>query len=58
VGDRDFIADAARVWKDRLDDYHVPNEWHVLPGAHTEKYWSGNVGVYLKWYADQWNKSN
>jgi enterochelin esterase-like enzyme len=56
VGDRDFIADAARVWRDRLDDYDVPNEWHVLPGSHTEKYWSGNVGVYLKWYADQWKK--
>jgi enterochelin esterase-like enzyme len=56
VGDRDFIADAARVWKDRLDDYEVPNEWHVLPGSHTEKYWSRNVGVYLKWYADQWIK--
>lgn len=53
VGDRDFIADAARVWKDRLDDYHVLNECHVLPGSHTEKYWSRNAGVYLKWYADQ-----
>jgi enterochelin esterase-like enzyme len=58
VGDRDFIADAARVWKDRLDDYDVPNEWIVLPGSHTEKYWSGNVGIYLKWYADQMDHSN
>jgi enterochelin esterase-like enzyme len=52
VGDSDFIADAARVWKDRLDDYNVPNEWHVLDGYHNEKYWSRNVDVYLKWYAD------
>jgi enterochelin esterase-like enzyme len=56
VGDRDFIADAARVWKDRLDDYQMPNEWHIFPGSHTEKYWSGNVSVYLQWYARQWKK--
>jgi hypothetical protein len=56
VGDSDFIADAARVWKDRLDDYQVPNEWHVLHGFHNENYWSENVGVYLKWYADKINR--
>jgi enterochelin esterase-like enzyme len=54
VGNRDFITDAARVWKDRLDDYHIPNEWHVLTGSHTEKYWSANVGTYLRWYAARW----
>ncbi len=54
VGNRDFIADAARVWKDRLDDYHVPNEWYVLPGSHTENYWSENVATYLRWYAAGW----
>jgi enterochelin esterase-like enzyme len=54
VGDRDFIADDARVWKDRLDDYEVPNEWHVFPGSHTEKYWSEKVSVYLEWYAKPW----
>ena len=56
VGNRDFIADAARVWKDRLDDYEVPNEWHVFSGSHNEKYWSGNVSVYLQWYAKPWIK--
>lgn len=54
VGNRDFIADAAQDWKYRLDDYQVPNEWHVLPGSHTEKYWSGNVSTYLRWYAAGW----
>jgi enterochelin esterase-like enzyme len=56
VGDSDFIADAARVWKDRLDDYKVPNEWYVLHGYHNETYWSRNIDIYLKWYAAQWNK--
>lgn len=55
AGTRDFIADAARVWKNRLDDYQVPHEWHLLPGSHTEKYWSGNVTTYLRWYAAGWN---
>ena len=54
VGDRDFIRDPAWVFKDRLDDYKVPNEWFVLPGSHTEKYWSGNVTTYLRWYAAGW----
>jgi enterochelin esterase-like enzyme len=56
VGTRDFMADPARVWKDRLDDYSVPNEWHVFPGSHNEKYWSENVSVYLQWYARLWIK--
>jgi enterochelin esterase-like enzyme len=56
VGNRDFMADPARVWKDRLDDYKVPNEWVVLPGSHNEKYWSENVSVYLHWYAKSWIK--
>lgn len=54
VGNRDFIADAAKVWKNRLDDYQVPHEWHVFPGSHTEKYWSDNVTTYLRWYAAGW----
>ena len=54
AGDRDFIKDDARVWKNRLDDYDVPNEWHVFPGSHTEKYWSENVETYLRWYAGHW----
>jgi len=56
VGDRDFISDAAQVWRDRLDAYKVPNEWHVFPGAHTEKYWSANVATYIRWYASAWKK--
>ena len=54
VGDRDFIKDAARVWKNRLDDYDVPHEWHILPGAHDEIYWSSQVDTYLRWYASHW----
>lgn len=54
VGDRDFISDAAVTWKNRLDDYQVPNDWHVLPGSHTEKRWAAYVSTYLRWYAAGW----
>ena len=54
AGDRDFIKDAARSFKNRLDEYAVPNEWHVFPGSHTEKYWAEHVIDYLKWYASAW----
>jgi enterochelin esterase-like enzyme len=54
VGDRDFIASAAQTWKNRLDDYQVPHEWHVFPGSHTEKYWAANVSTYIRWYSAGW----
>ena len=54
VGTMDFIADAARVFADRLEDYDMPFEWHVFDGAHVESYWGGNLETYLKWYAQNW----
>ncbi len=30
------------------------HDWWLLPGAHTEAYWSGNTVAYLMWYAEGW----
>jgi len=54
VGTKDFIADAAKVFAGRLEDYHIPFEWHVFDGAHVESYWSAHVKDYLRWYAQGW----
>ncbi len=56
AGDRDFMHDPARVFADRLDDFDMPYEWHVYPGAHTETYWSQHIADYLSWYAIGWKK--
>ena len=54
AGDRDFMHDPAHVFADRLDDYDMPYEWHVFPGAHNESYWSEHVEDYLRWYVQGW----
>lgn len=54
VGDRDFMHDPARVFANRLEDYGMPYEWHVYPGAHNESYWESHVAEYLRWYAAGW----
>jgi enterochelin esterase-like enzyme len=54
VGTKDFIADAAKVFAGRLEDYGLPFEWHVFDGAHVESYWSEHVKDYLRWYAQGW----
>ena len=51
IGTLDPDLDAARVFMNRLEEYAVPLEWHVLPGGHTEAYWAGNMQTYLRWYA-------
>ena len=55
VGTMDFIADAAKVFAGRLEDYDMPFEWHVFDGAHVESYWAANVEDYLRWYAAGWD---
>ena len=54
AGDRDFMHDPARVFANRLEDYDMPYEWHVYPGAHTETYWGEHIADYLNWYAASW----
>lgn len=54
AGDRDFMHDPARVFADRLEDYEMPYEWHVFPGAHDERYWAEHMEDYLLWYAQGW----
>jgi len=54
AGDRDFMHDPARVFANRLEEYEMPYEWHVYPGAHTESYWEAHVADYLRWYAEGW----
>jgi Enterochelin esterase and related enzymes len=54
AGTRDFIADAAKVFAGRLEDYNIPFEWHTFDGSHTERYWSAHVKDYLRWYAQGW----
>ena len=54
AGTRDFIADAAKVFAGRLEDYGIPFEWHTFDGSHTERYWSAHVKDYLRWYAQGW----
>ena len=51
AGDRDFMHDPAWVFADRLEDYDMPFEWHVYPGAHNETYWGAHIKDYLRWYA-------
>ena len=54
AGDRDFMHDPARVFANRLEEYRMPYEWHVYPGAHTESYWEAHIVDYLRWYAAGW----
>jgi enterochelin esterase-like enzyme len=58
AGDRDFMHNPARVFANRLEEYHMPYEWHVYPGAHTESYWEANVADYLCWYTAGWTKKS
>jgi enterochelin esterase-like enzyme len=34
----------------RLDQRHIANQWHPLPGGHGGSYWHDNVQRYLDFY--------
>jgi len=54
IGDRDNWRPYAVEFKDLLDYYKVPYEWHDNSGKHEEAYWSAHVEEYLRWYAQGW----
>jgi enterochelin esterase-like enzyme len=55
VGESDQELLMAQQVESQLNDFHMPHEWHLYSGAHTEEYWSAHVEEYMRWYAAQWN---
>jgi enterochelin esterase-like enzyme len=55
IGDNDQELAQAQLVEAQFNRFHVPYEWHLYTGAHTEKYWSAHVPEYIEWYARQWN---
>ncbi len=54
VGDADSELQTSRNFKQFLDKFNVPYEWHEYVGFHDEAYWSAHVEEYLRWYAQGW----
>ncbi|HUI89098.1 MAG TPA: alpha/beta hydrolase-fold protein [Anaerolineales bacterium] len=57
AGDQDKGLDSILQFKDLLDYYQVPYEFHRYLGGHSEQYWSAHVTEYLQWYAEGWKSS-
>jgi len=56
IGDSDSEFEVVERFKNFLNDYNIPHEWHEYIGFHDEKYWAAHVEEYLRWYAQGWNK--
>lgn len=54
IGDVDSLRPGAEKFKDYLQKYNIPFEWHLNQGGHTETYWSAHVPEYLQWYGQAW----
>jgi enterochelin esterase-like enzyme len=54
IGDADGLRMGAQKYKDYLDKYHIPHEWHLNHGGHDEEYWHAQVPEYLLWYGQAW----
>ncbi len=50
VGDRDAWLPGVQNLHDHLVADEVPHTFEVLPGDHSDAYWTNNVGRYLRWY--------
>jgi enterochelin esterase-like enzyme len=57
IGDNDQELIMAREVESMFNDAGLTHEWHLYSGDHTEKYWSAHVDEYIRWYAEQWNRS-
>jgi enterochelin esterase-like enzyme len=54
IGRSDQEVQSALDFANLLDAHHVPHEWHLFNGGHTQAYWSSHLKDYLKWYARDW----
>ena len=54
IGRSDQEWRTAEIFANQLDDHHIPHEWHLFTGDHTETYWSAHLKQYLMWYAHNW----
>jgi enterochelin esterase-like enzyme len=54
IGRSDPERTSAEAFANQLDEYHVPHIWYLFTGGHSDGYWSENLVLYLKWYADNW----
>jgi enterochelin esterase-like enzyme len=56
IGESDLenILDSAVWFHELLDQLDISHEWQLIPGNHTEDYWSSHVEEYLRWYAAPW----
>ena len=54
IGRSDQDVQSAEEFAEQLDFYHIPHEWYLYVGGHTESYWSSHLEQYLRWYASNW----
>lgn len=54
IGNGDGELKTVESFADFLNDNNIPHEWQVHIGFHEEKYWSGHVEEYLRWYTQTW----
>lgn len=54
AGILDFVLKPANKIEQRLTEYLIPHEWHVLDGTHNEESWRMNIEDYLRWYTKPW----
>lgn len=54
IGDADDELSNLLIFKNFLNEYEIPYEWHTYIGFHDEVYWAAHVDGYLRWYAAGW----
>ncbi len=54
IGRNDQEWPSAQDFANQLDAAHVPHEWYLFRGDHTEDYWASHLELYLRWYAQDW----
>lgn len=56
IGANDYLLGRARPLHEALTAAGVPHVWLINEGTHEEAYWQGQVGSYLAWYNDGWDR--
>jgi enterochelin esterase-like enzyme len=54
IGDQDLMMGETERMTEILDEWGVPYTLNIEPGDHSYLYWSGNMEMYLLWYAEDW----
>lgn len=54
IGDQDTMMEATERLAGLLDERGIPYTLNVEPGGHTYAYWSSNLEMVLRWYAQDW----